>query len=89
MIKTYDGLNKKIIDSSYPNLAPNKLTYAYGGPLITINNDETVVIRSGVMSEAIPISLAYPSALNITITPNSINLSVEPFTIDFSIGDLV
>jgi len=39
LVKTYDGLNRRILDSSYHNLAPNNFIYTYGGPLLTIGRD--------------------------------------------------
>lgn len=38
-IRTYDGLNKKIIQRSFLNLDPANFYYSYPGPLITVNSN--------------------------------------------------
>jgi len=37
----------------------------------------------------IPITLDYPSALNMTITPSSADFMVSPYIIDIRVGDIL
>lgn len=78
IVKTYDGLNKKIIDSSYTNLSPNRFSYTYPGPLMSINNDLPFSVERGTMSALLPIDFDYPCALNITLTPSSEGFTFHP-----------
>jgi hypothetical protein len=38
-VRTYDGMNKKIIERNFNNLDPFQFDYFYPGPLIRVNND--------------------------------------------------
>lgn len=86
VVKTYDGLNTRIIERSYKNLDPFIFTYAYPGPLITVNNDETITTIRGTQTEDIYITLAAPCALNLTLKPDTPGFSIIPFSIDMSLG---
>jgi len=83
IVKTYDGLNKKIIDSSYTNLSPNRFDFTYPGPLLTVNNDQDFSVERGTMSALLPIELTYPCALNMTLVPTSEGFTFEPYHIEF------
>lgn len=88
IVKTYDGLNKKIIDSSYTNLSPNRFDFTYPGPLLTVNNDQDFSVERGTMSALLPIELTYPCALNMTLVPTSEGFTFEPYHIEFEQGQL-
>jgi hypothetical protein len=55
VIRTYDGVNKKIIERSFENLDPHYKTFVYPGPLIIINDDKPIVVSKGTQSDWIPI----------------------------------
>ena len=88
IVKTYDGLNKKVIDSSYANLSPNRFQFTYPGPLVTVNNDQDFTVERGTMSALIPIELSYPCALNMTLIPTCEGFTFEPYHIEFEQGEL-
>lgn len=46
-IRTYDGLNYKIVERNFANLDPFKYYYTYPGPLIIVNSDELLTIERG------------------------------------------
>jgi len=86
VIKTYDGLNKAIVDSSYANLNPNRFVYTYPGPLIGVNNDAVLELNPGRMSSAISIDFVYPCALNLTLVPSTDDIVFEPYNIETFVG---
>ena len=43
----YDGFNDKVIARSYTNLDPFSFIYSYLGPLITVNNNEDIIVERG------------------------------------------
>jgi hypothetical protein len=85
-VKTYDGLNLKIIDRSYRNLNPNRMAYKYPGPLIIINSKQIAITHEGRLSKPIPITFDYPCALNMTLVPTSANFIFEPYHIETYVG---
>jgi histone deacetylase 6 len=89
IVETYDGFNKVIADRSYYNLNPTRYTYTYPGPLITVNNDETVFVERGTMSAPVPITLDFPCALNLTLVPECEGFSFVPSSIDLSVGEVL
>lgn len=89
LVKSYSGLNNRVIDSSYQNLAPINFKYEYPGPLIRVNRDAAISVVTGTVSDYIPVELSYPVALNVTITPESDAFTFIPYSIDFTVGDLV
>lgn len=86
-IKTYDRLNKKILDSSYPNLSPFPITYSYPGPVIHINNDQTIILELGTVSPDILISVDDPCALDLTFNPSNDDLYFIPFSPTLTVGE--
>jgi histone deacetylase 6 len=71
IIKTYDGVNNIILERSYWNLDPASFIYTIPGPMISVNNNNTIIVERGTQSADIPISLVYPCALNLTIVPTT------------------
>lgn len=88
VVETYDGENKIIIDRSYSNLNPNRFTFVYPGPLISINFNKDFKVAVGTMSDFIPITLDFPAALNLTLIPFSSGFSFIPGEIKLQIGDV-
>ena len=86
IVKTYDGLNKQIIDRSYANLNPNRFVYKYPGPLIGVNNDEVLQLNPGRMSDVLTIDFDYPCALNLTLVPSTDDMVFEPYNIETYVG---
>jgi hypothetical protein len=46
-VVVYDGFNNVIIEKSYQNLDPFRFEYTYPGPLITVNNEEDIIVERG------------------------------------------
>lgn len=89
-VLTYDGLNQKILERTYANLNPTRFKYAFPGPVIKVNNDVAFSINKGTMSDYIPISLSYPCALNLTLTPsNEAGLTFVPTIVELKVGEIV
>lgn len=89
IVKTYDGFNSKILDSSYINLSPTAFSYTFPGPLITINKDRDIAVQRGTATQLIPVELVYPCALNLTLTPLLPGLTVTPQVVDMTLGQTV
>lgn len=87
-VQVYDDYNRVLTMSSFVNLNPNRHQFLYPGPLILINKDEPFLVQSGSMSELISITLDYPCALNLTLTPYSRGFTFIPTSIDISTGDV-
>ena len=85
-VKTFDGVNMRIIQRSYKNLDPFSFNYVYPGPLITVNNDEDIYIDRGTMSAPIPITVSYPCALNLTFKPVAAQFPIVPFVSAMNLG---
>lgn len=87
-IKTYDRLNKIILDSSYTNLSPFPLSYSYPGPVIHINNDTPITLEIGTVSPYIQITVDEPCGLSLTLIPESDELYFLPSSVSLSRGKL-
>jgi hypothetical protein len=87
-IKTYDRLNKIILDSSYTNLSPFPLSYSYPGPVIHINDDIPITLEIGTVSPLIQISVDEPCGLNLTLIPESDELYFLPISVSLARGKL-
>jgi len=85
-IRTYDGMNKKIIERSFENLDPFNFIYSYPGPLIIVNDGEDIIVERGTQSKDLYFSFDYPSRLNITIKPTVPGFSMIPYENDISVG---
>lgn len=48
LIKSYDGYDQTILESTYPNLDPFSFTYTFAGPIIKSNNGDTIEAYLGV-----------------------------------------
>jgi len=88
VIRTYDGVNKKVIERSFENLDPFYKSYQYPGPLIIINNDEPIIVAKGTQSGDIPIYIEGIAALNLTLVPDTPGFQILPFNIPIQIGEL-
>lgn len=82
-VKTYDGFNQVILESTYPNLQPIGYTFTWPGPLVIINDDADITVVRGTRTDPIKITMSYPSALNLTYRPTT-TLSLIPFNIGFA-----
>ena len=87
-VKTYDGLNFKVLDSSYANTNPARVRYTFPGPLIIVNNDQIIYVERGTVSGNIPVQLSYPAALNLTLVPQADDFTFMPYTLNINMGDL-
>lgn len=87
-VKTYDGLNFKVLDSSYANTNPARVRYTFPGPLIVVNNDQMIYVERGTVSADIPVQLSYPAALNLTLVPQADDFTFMPYTLNINMGDL-
>jgi hypothetical protein len=88
ILKTYDGFNKKVLERSFNNLDPFIFSYTYPGPLISVNNDNPIRVQIGTQSSAIPITLDYPCALNLTFVPTTPGFSINPLQIPLTLGQI-
>jgi histone deacetylase 6 len=86
VIRTYDGVNKKIIERSFENLDPHYKTYDYPGPLIIINDDKPITVGRGTQSAWIPVTIEGIAALNLTLVPTTPGFEVLPFQVPIQIG---
>ncbi len=82
-VKTYDGFDQVILESTYPNLQPIGYTFSWPGPLVIINGDNDITVIRGTRTVPIDITMSYPCALNLTYRPTT-TLSLIPFNIGFS-----
>lgn len=87
-IRTYDGMNKKIIERSFDNIDPFSFTYSYPGPLIIVNNGNDIIVERGTQTPDLYFTFDYPSRLNITIKPYVPGFSLIPYDSDISVGML-
>jgi histone deacetylase 6 len=89
-VSTYDGLNKQILQRTYPNLNPTSFKYTFPGPVIRVNNDVSFTVDRGTMSDFIPIALDFPCSLNLTLTPSSMSgLTFVPAVVSLGLGEVV
>jgi len=77
-VKTYDGVNFRIIQGSYKNLDPFSFYYVYPGPLVTVNDNQDIHVNRGTASVLIQITVDYPCALNLTFKPVAAQFSIIP-----------
>jgi histone deacetylase 6 len=68
-IRTYDGLNTMIIERNFANLDPFQFDFYYPGPLIKVNNDEHVYVERGTQIIGVPVTVEFPSVLNLQLSP--------------------
>ena len=85
-VKTYDGVNQRVIQRSYKNLDPFSFYYVYPGPLVIINNDEDIYVDRGTRSVLLPITVSYPCALNLTFKPIAAQFPIVPFISSMTVG---
>ncbi|CAD8094793.1 unnamed protein product [Paramecium primaurelia] len=85
-IRTYDGLNLRIIERNFANLDPFKFSYEFPGPLIKVNNEKTVTIERGTQAINIPITIEFPCLLNLKLIPSENEFIVNPSSIPLTLG---
>lgn len=86
-IKTYDGFKKKIIERSFYNLDPFFYKYTYAGPLIKVNNDQSLTVEAGTQSADLLIELDRLAAIDIIVKPSSLpGISFIPYQVPVRIG---
>lgn len=84
----YDGFKKSILERSYDNLDPISKSFTYSGPLIEVNNGNSITIDGGTVSDYIYMTLLYPCALDLTIKPISKgSLVLIPGNVQLGRGD--
>jgi hypothetical protein len=86
-VEAADTFHNLIIARSYPNLDPSRFQYHYRGPLLSVNTNEKFYVRRGTYSKPIPITLSYPSALNLTLVPKSDPFQFIPSQIPLLLGE--
>lgn len=74
-------MNLQIIERNFANLDPFKYSYQYPGPLIKVNDENTVTIERGTVAVNIPITIESPCLLNLNLVPSSNDFVVQPATI--------
>jgi hypothetical protein len=70
-IKTYDGMNRNIIERTYANLDITNTAYVFKGPVLSVNKDEPIYVERGTQSVDLSIICTEIMALNLTLTPVS------------------
>lgn len=90
IIKLYDGFNKNIISRTFYNIDPSDFSFSVPGPLITVNGNSTIIVERGTQTEDLYITVDYPCALNLTLTPTITQdgITIIPEAISLSLGDL-
>jgi hypothetical protein len=88
-IRSYDGLNKKIVERSFENLDPATFDYVYPGPLIIANEQNDIYVERGTQTPDIYMRMDYPCRLNLTIKPVTEGFSVLPFANEFGVGRIM
>ena len=89
IIRSYDGLNKKIVERSFENLDPAKFDYVYPGPLIIVNEQNDIYVERGTQTPDIYMRMDYPCRMNLTIKPVTEGFSVIPFANEFGVGKIM
>ena len=87
-VEVADTFHSLILARSYPNLDPNRFQYTYPGPLLIVNDNKKFYVRRGTYSKFIFITLDYPAALNLTLTPKSESFVFVPEQISLFVGDM-
>ena len=87
-VRTYDGLNKIIIERSFDNLDPFNFVYSYPGPLIIVNGGNDIYIERGTQTPNLYFTFDYPCRLNITLKPDVPGFSLIPYENAISVGML-
>jgi len=87
LVGVFDRQNSEVTQRSYSNLHPNRFVFEYPGPLVTVNANQRLSARAGTFSDFIPITLSYPSALNLTFIPFSNFFTFDPPEISLQIGE--
>jgi hypothetical protein len=70
-IKTYDGMNRNIIERTYANLDITNMAYVFKGPVLKVNKNEPIYVERGTQSVDLSIICTEIMALNLTLTPVS------------------
>jgi hypothetical protein len=85
---TYDGFNKRILERSYPNLDPFYSSYSYLGPLITVNDEQEIIVEKGTQTINLQIKMDYPCALNLYFKGITDGFKVIPEFIPMYLGSV-
>ena len=85
-LKTYNSFTSEIIERTYKTLDPFSFSYTLPGPLVVVNDDETITVERGTESQQYYITMDYPSALDLTYNPITPGFSVTPFYISMPVG---
>lgn len=86
VLRTQDDINKKVISRTYQNISPANFSFSYPGPLIKINNEETITVYAGTVSPPIPIIMNSEAQMNLTIFTSLEGVFIIPEQIVIPIG---
>lgn len=87
-VRTYDGPSQQITQRSFENLDPFKLNFTYPGPLIVVNNGQTIYCERGTQTKDLYIVMTEIAALNLTLVPVTPGFTFVPEEIKINIGQI-
>lgn len=87
-VRTYDGPTQQIIQRSFENLDPFKLNFTYPGPLIIVNNGQTIFCERGTQTKDLYIVMTEINALNLILIPVTPGFTFVPEQIKINIGEI-
>ena len=87
-IRTYDGQSQQIVQRSFENLDPIKLSYAFPGPLIIVNDNQPIYCERGTQTKDMFITMTEIAALNLTLIPITPGFTFVPEQIKITIGQI-
>ena len=87
-VRTYNGFTRDIIQRSFENLDPFKLSYGYPGPLIIINDGQPIYAERGTQTKDLFLVMTEICSLNLTFIPVTPGFSFVPNEIKLSIGEV-
>lgn len=87
-IRTYDGQSQQIVQRSFENLDPIKLSFTFPGPLIIVNDDQPIYCERGTQTKDLYITVTEIAALNLTLIPITPGFTFVPEQIKVNIGQV-
>lgn len=85
-IKTYDGVERNILQRTFGNLDITNTTFSYKGPVLSVNNDDPIYVEKGTQTVDLYIKSSEIMALNQTLVPTNSDIEFVPTQIQANIG---
>ena len=87
-VRTYEGFTREIIQRSFENLDPFKLSYFYPGPLIIVNDGQPIYAEKGTQTKDLYLVMTEICSLNLTFVPVTPGFTFVPSEINLNIGEV-